>query len=75
MEARGKTYRMWMTNDTPVIVRVHADAQVPHAFLAMATFEFRPILDEVFNMDHLEHATFEGSDRISGVIVTHWNNA
>jgi HEAT repeat protein len=74
MEARGRTYRKWMTSDTPVLVRIHPRAQDPTAFLATAAIELRRELDLDVDLDKLEYATFEGSGGISGVVVTLWRS-
>lgn len=74
MEARGRTYRKWMTADTPVLVRIHPRAQDPTAFLATAVVELRRELDLAVDLDKLEYATFEGSAGISGVVVTLWRS-
>lgn len=72
MEARGRTYRKWMTSDTPVLIRIHPRAQDPAAFLATALVELRRELDLAVDLGKLEYATFEGSAGISGVVVTLW---
>ena len=74
LEARGKPYRRWMTDKTPLLIRVNSNAQVPAAFLAAATVEFSRALNERTDLEKVEYATFEGSEGISGVILTLWKS-
>jgi HEAT repeat protein len=74
MEVRGKSYRTWMTERTPLRVVVNPDALDPPAFLAVATIEFRRMLEEAVDLEKVEYATFEGSHGISGVILTLWES-
>lgn len=74
MEARGKSYRAWMNTQTPVIIDVRSGAQEPAVFLATAKTAFQTRLNRSTDMAMTEYATFEGSEGISGVIVTLWNH-
>lgn len=73
MEVRGKSYRAWMDARTPVIIDVRAGAQDPAVFLAAAKIAFQTRLNRRIDVAKTEYATFEGSETISGVIVTLWN--
>lgn len=72
MRARGRPYAEWMTETTPVHILVNPRAQDPSTFAAMAMVQFRR-LGINFNVAHLEHATFEGSHGIDGVVLSHWS--
>ena len=74
MNARGRPYRDWMTEGTPVRILVNPKAQDPMTFTATAMVQFRMLIGDRFDMERLEHATFEGSQGISGVILSHWKN-
>lgn len=73
MYAHGRSYKEWMLSETPMIVKIHPAAQNPQTFIALATVEFRALIGNRFSIEKLESATFEGSDGISGVILSHWN--
>lgn len=74
MTARGRPYRDWMTKETPMRVFVNPNAQDPTTFTAAAMAQFRMLIGDRLDLQRLEHATFDGSHGISGVIVTHWKN-
>ena len=74
MEVRGRSYRAWMDGRTPVIIDVRASAQEPAVFLATAKIAFQTRLNRRIDVAKTEYATFEGSEAISGVIVTLWNH-
>jgi hypothetical protein len=73
MKARGRTYKEWMTEKTPVKILVNPDAQNAYTFLAAAMIQFR-MMGITFSADRVEHATFQGSHGISGTVVTHWSS-
>ena len=72
MRARGQTYKEWMTADTPVRVLIDPSAQNPMTYIARATVQFQRMGVD-FSLENVEHATFEGNQGISGVVVTHWS--
>ena len=72
MNARGRPYKEWMSANTPLKVLVHPDAQNPMTFLAQAALQFR-MMGIAFSVDNVEQATFDGSDGISGTVVSHWS--
>lgn len=73
MEVRGRSYRAWMDARTPMIIDVRAGAQEPAVFLSRAKVAFHKRLNRPIDVAKVEYATFEGSEAISGVIVTLWN--
>ena len=72
MKARGRPYVEWMTEKTSMQVLVSPKAQDPMTFLANAAVQFRT-MGIAFSLENVEHATFEGSDGVSGTVVTHWS--
>jgi hypothetical protein len=73
MTAHNKSYKEWMKENTPVKIFVHPQAQNPNTFLALAMVQFKTMGIE-FSAENLEQATFEGSEGISGTVVTHWSS-
>lgn len=72
MKARGRTYKEWMSDKTPVKILVHPRAQDPMTVIAQAMVQFR-MMGIPFSAPNVEQATFEGSQGISGTIITHWS--
>lgn len=70
--ARGRPYREWMTESTPVEIHVNPSAQDPMTFAATALVTFGRLLGEESTLERLEHATFQSGDGISGVILSYW---
>ncbi|HMY70876.1 MAG TPA: hypothetical protein PLD20_16710 [Blastocatellia bacterium] len=73
MNARGRPYCNWMTNDTPMRTFVNPKAQDPTTFTAMAMVQFRLLIGN-FDMNHVECATFESNEGVSGIILSHWKS-
>jgi hypothetical protein len=73
MNARGHPYRDWMTARTILRTLVVPNAQDPATCTATALVQFRLMLGERANLDHVEVADFEGSAGVSGVVVSHWS--
>ncbi|MBN1271551.1 MAG: HEAT repeat domain-containing protein [Candidatus Aminicenantes bacterium] len=73
MEARGKSYKEWMTSKTPVEIIVNSKALDPNLFITMAAVTFRRLGID-FDYDRLEYADLSGTHNISGVVITHWKS-
>lgn len=73
MKAKGRPYKEWMSDSTPVRVLVIPNTQDPMKFMPWAIVQFRPLVAS-FSVDNIRYATFEGSEGISGVVVTHWSS-
>lgn len=73
MQARGRPYKDWISENTPVRIIVSPNVKDPVSFIPRAIVAFRPIVP-LFSVDRIEYAPFEGSEGISGVIVTHWSS-
>lgn len=71
MKARGQTYQERMNEWTPLKLLVNRDANQTYTYLAIATIEFARLLESAFNSDRLEVASFEATEGISGVVLTH----
>lgn len=72
MSARGHTYSYWLRPDTPKLVFVSPKAQEPSAYMPIALIQFRMVLGERASLKNIEVAQFQGSEGVSGVILSHW---
>jgi len=72
MKARGRTYREWMTDKTPLGVFIDPDTKDPTMILARAAAQFRS-MGISFSADNVEPAPFEGTQGRTGTVVAHWS--
>jgi len=73
MNARGRPYRDWMTPGTQMRTLVKANATNSGTYMATALVEFRILLGERASLDKVEVANFQGSEGVSGVILSNWS--
>ena len=73
MTVRNKPYRSWVSDKTKIKSFVKEDSQNPHVYTAMAFINFQTMLGDKFESSNIEVATFQGTEGIKGVILSHWS--
>ena len=73
MTVRNKAYISWVSDETKVKSFVKEDSQNPQVYTAMAFINFQIMLGDKFESSNIEIATFQGSQGINGVILSHWS--
>lgn len=73
LTTRGRTYRHWMREGTPVRVKTHANAQDQMTVAAMALIEFRRMGVNGADLRRVQFGTFEGSAGVVGSVLSHWS--
>jgi len=74
MTVRNKPYRSWVSDETKVKSFVKEDSQNPHVYTPMAFIHFQMMLGDKFEASNIEVATFQGTEGIRGVLLSHWSN-
>ena len=73
MTVRNRTYISWVSDETKVKSFVREDSQNPQVYTAMAFINFHIMLGDKFESSNIEVATFQGTEGIKGVILSHWS--
>ena len=72
LTTRGKTYRYWMRDDTPVKIKIHPKSQEQYSVSALAVVEFHKLLGDHVDLCNVQFGTFEGSQDVVGSIMSYW---
>jgi hypothetical protein len=73
LTTRGRTYRSWMRDDTPVRIKFNPKAQDEMTVAAMALIEFRKLIGGDADPKRVQFGTFEGNQGIVGSVLSHWH--
>lgn len=73
LTTRGKTYKSWMKNNTPVLIKVHQKAQDQMTVATIALVEFRKLIGNKADPGNIQFGTFEGSRDIFGSVLSYWH--
>ena len=74
MTVRNKAYISWVSAETKVKSFVREDSQNPQVYTPMAFINFQIMLGDKFESSNIEIATFQGTEGIKGVILSHWSD-
>jgi len=74
MTVRNKPYRSWVSDGTKIKSFVKEDSQNPQVYTPMAFINFQTMLGDKFESSNIEVATFQGTQGIKGVILSHWSD-
>lgn len=73
LTTRGRTYKSWMRDNTPVRIKVHQKAQDQMTVASIAFVEFRKLIGDKADPGNIQFGTFEGSQGIFGSVLSHWH--
>jgi len=74
LTVRNKPYRSWVSGETKVKSFVREDCQNPLVYTPMAFINFQMMLGAKYDSSNIEVATFQGTEGIEGVLLSHWSH-
>jgi len=74
LTVRNKPYKSWVSNKTKVKSFVKEDSQNPQVYTPMAFINFQKMLGNKYESSNIEVATFQGTEGIKGVLLSHWSH-
>jgi hypothetical protein len=74
LTVRNKPYKSWVSDETKVKTIVKEDSQNPQVYTPMAFSNFQKMLGDKYESSNIEVATFQGTEGINGVLLSHWSH-